>query len=359
MAEPGRAAFKRGIMGKKKLEKVDHFDVFSGKFGMDDVDCYPRSEGALTHIGLFRKIKYEDIPALNFELLAIGGDPLSKSAAEWELNFDHIMSKHVYDNRGRGLIYEKLPAFFMKLGLGLDEKVMGESSLANIACWLDQPKLLALVAPHANLKQVDHYGRDLVEMCASYGSVKCLRLLIDLGCDVDKPRTAQGETPLMIAAGSAAGHDNIVKVLANPDRCAEVDLKGMSALSHACEMGRLSLKTVELLCSMSNVDLIDKEGETPLLRAIARGQVKPERPGADLPAFKPDSIDYCFQVIAAHADCSLHAEGMPLPEEACGGCFKMVPGGASIGAWLASKREAKELAKIPARGLKKKNAPRV
>ena len=163
----------------------------------------------------------------------------------------------------------------------------------------------------------------------------------------------------MIAAGAANRQDKVIKLLANRDRCADVDLLGMSALSHACEMGRQSLKTVELLCSMSNVNLVDKEGKTPLLRSIMRGQVKPERAGADLPAFKPGALDYCFQVIASHADCSLTTEGQPLPEYACKGWFKMVPGGESIGPWLASLREAKELAKIPERGLPKKKPPRV
>lgn len=69
------------------------------------------------------------------------------------------------DRRFTGLVFEALPDFFKKAGLGLGEPIlMGGSTLALVACWLDQDKLRAAVGDFVNLDQIDSGGRHLVSM---------------------------------------------------------------------------------------------------------------------------------------------------------------------------------------------------
>jgi hypothetical protein len=324
----------------------------------EDEANYPRRQGRISGSGAGRKIERAEIPFVNFELAEVGAnDLLGKNAADWQLDFGFVLKNYVYGMRGKGLAYEKLPGFFKKIGVGLDEPAMGGSTLASMACRLDCPELLKLVAEQVDLDQKDSSGRGLVEVCSSHGASKCMAILMKIGLDVDAPFGPRGTTPLMEACDATEPCESLVALLANKARCSAVDNMGMSALSFACKRGFLSLDAIDLLCAFSDVDLVDKEGMTPLLWAIDKGQAKPYR--VRPPMFDREAVQYYFQAVAAHSDFTKHASWRQWPEKVCEQWFARVPGGAGIGEWLRSKRESAELSLIGEAGVSARKSLRV
>lgn len=126
----------------------------------------------------------------------------------------------------------------------------------------------ALIQASVNVDVRDNEGMSAVMLSVLAGHYAILESLINAGADVNVKNHESGQTALMMAAdrGSYDMSELLLKnAITSEDRDAQ-DRKGATALLYAARKGHTEV--VRLLCTKkANVNLADKEGNTPIKTA--------------------------------------------------------------------------------------------
>ena len=106
--------------------------------------------------------------------------------------------------------------------------------------------------------------------------LKVMRMLIEAGADVDAPEQSSGLTPLVYAA-CIGGENRFLDLLlhSGAEINATMDISGITALECAVDMGQI--ETVKFLIKAgANLEIADKSGKTPLMKARSKHSKRAE-----------------------------------------------------------------------------------
>lgn len=131
-----------------------------------------------------------------------------------------------------------------------------------VAALLDDPSMIGLLAPHADINTADEHGRTALFHAAGADKLPNAKFLLEAGADAllsDKNRT----TPLMQAARKSR---SMVELLLPHSDANAVDSQGRNALMTAVDVGLA--ENVEALCPATRLDTRDNTGITALMMSI-------------------------------------------------------------------------------------------
>ena len=313
----------------------------------------------LREIGRRGAILEEELPAIKAlcERLKFKTSTLSELCLREDPSVQQAFAAVYAKRPQKGAPAASWPALMDALGVGVDTRVWGRlgdeesMTLAEFACWQNKSEVLALIADRIDLRQKDSHGRGLVQMAASYGSAKSLKILKSKGVSMDERISdEENATPLMVACGSCgSGRDACIEFLATPARCQERNSSGMTPLMILCLRGRAGLLAMRRVALMSDLTAQSLDGRTALHFALEHGQTKPERAGPLL-EWSLENPQYYADSLLAQGGMGLLgiADGLGrLPEQVARGEFFRVPNSQSLSDWMRARRlaeiEAKEM----------------
>ena len=147
---------------------------------------------------------------------------------------------------------------------------VGISALTCAADYGDEALVRRLIAAGADVSGTSQCGLTALAAAAGLGHVAVMRILLDAGAVVDQPAVFDG-TALHYAAALSQAF-SVALLLDNGARVDARDREGYTPLMRAVYRGQVAIETIrELLSRGADVNATDAEGQTALMKASLEG----------------------------------------------------------------------------------------